>query len=119
MHEASMVRSLLTQVVEAGKPRPASSIRKVVISIGPLSGVESLLVSQSYQDQRADFGLDFCELEIEDASLEGQCLECLREFEIKDFVFICPSCNSASVQVTTGDGVFLLRLEVDELEPAA
>jgi hydrogenase nickel incorporation protein HypA/HybF len=116
MHEVSLVRSLLAQVLEAAKPLPPPLIRRVVVSTGPLSGVEPLLVAQAFQDKRTEFGLKSCELEIEESHLEGRCLDCNHDFEIVDFVFFCPKCNSTSIRVTHGDGFFLLRLEVEELD---
>jgi hydrogenase nickel incorporation protein HypA/HybF len=118
MHEASLVRSLILQVLDSAKPYPLGLVRKIFVSTGPLSGVESLLVAQSFQDQRAEFGLESCELEIEESPLEGECLGCNDDFVIVDFVFRCPRCHSTSIRVTHGDGFFLLRIEVEELDSA-
>ncbi len=51
MHEVSLVCSLLAQVIEVAKPLTTDSIHRVVVSIGPLSGVEPLLVAQAFQDK--------------------------------------------------------------------
>ncbi len=116
MHEVSLVRSLLVQVIEAAKSLPPAAIRRIVVSIGPLSGVEPLLVAQAFQFKKDEFGLESCELEIEESRLEGQCLECTHEFEIMDFVFRCPTCRSTSIRVTQGDRVLFLRLEVEAID---
>jgi hydrogenase nickel incorporation protein HypA/HybF len=116
MHEVSLVRSLLSQVLVAAEPLPPACIRKVFVSAGPLSGVEPLLVAQSFKDLRANFGLDLCELSIDEPKLEALCLQCNVSFEIVDYVFICPHCQSSSVRVTQGDDFLLLRLEVYDTE---
>ncbi len=116
MHEVSLVRSLLSQVLTAAKPVPPDLIRKVFVSVGPLSGVEPLLVKQAFDEQRAAFELDRCQLEIEETILEGMCLACNQTLEIVDFAFHCPKCDSGAIRVTQGDGFFLLRLEVEEID---
>ena len=116
MHEVSLVRSLLSQVLTAAMPVPPVLIRKVFVSVGPLTGVEPLLVEQAFYEQRAAFELDRCQLEIEETILEGMCLDCNHIFEIVDYAFHCPKCDSGAVRVTQGDGFFLLRLEVEETE---
>lgn len=114
MHEVSLVRSLLAQVVAYAEPLPPASIRKVTVASGPLSGVEPILVAQAFFHEKSLFGLDACELEIEERTLQGQCLECEHSFEIINFNFRCPRCSSTSIQVVSGDGFLLLRIEVEE-----
>jgi hydrogenase nickel incorporation protein HypA/HybF len=48
MHESSLVRALLTQIREACQPHSPIDIHEVFIAIGPLAGVEPLLVASAF-----------------------------------------------------------------------
>ncbi len=112
MHEFSVVRSLISQVLQAAEPSPASSICTVRVCCGPLSGVEPLLVRVAFDQLKADVGLNNCELRIEEQPLLARCHNCDAEFEVVGFCFHCSQCQSTSIQVVQGDQFRLDSLEV-------
>ncbi len=112
MHEFSVVRALISQIVEAAAPSPASSICSVRVSCGPLTGVEPLLVRAAFEQLKSLSGLGNCLLQIEEESLLARCHSCEAEFEVLDFHFYCSFCQSTSIQVTQGDQFRLVNLEV-------
>jgi hydrogenase nickel incorporation protein HypA/HybF len=114
MHEVSLVRSLISQAIDAAKPLLPACIRTVRVSVGPLTGVEPLLVQQAFDAHKRSSGLAECELEIDEQSLAAVCLECELAFEVVNYIFRCPSCTSGSVKITQGDEFRLLSIEVDE-----
>ncbi|MEO8272298.1 MAG: hydrogenase maturation nickel metallochaperone HypA [Aureliella sp.] len=112
MHEFSLVRALIAQVVRAADPLLASSVCAVHVCCGPLAGVESLLVRAAFEQLKPAAGLGNCQLQIEEQPLLARCQSCDTEFEVVDFRFHCPHCQSTSVQVIQGDQFRLISLEV-------
>lgn len=112
MHEYSLVRGLLAQACAAAQPLPASSIRAIFVSTGPLAGVETLLVQLAFEQLKTDWGLDQSQLVIGEEALQAVCRDCDQAFDVLDFLFKCPHCGSGSVRITQGDEFRLLRLEV-------
>lgn len=116
MHEVSLVRALLSQVRVAAGPLSPECVQRVVVSAGPLSGVEPILVHQAFDELKSEAGFAGCHLSIEEVMLEAVCRDCGHTFEVQNFSFRCPQCHSHKVRVTQGDAFRLLRLEV--VEPA-
>ncbi|MCA9159875.1 MAG: hydrogenase maturation nickel metallochaperone HypA [Planctomycetales bacterium] len=115
MHEQSLVKALCAQILVAAAPLAADKIRQVKVAIGPLSGVDPILVQSAVEQVRTGYGLTQCELQIEHVELEALCRDCHSRFTIKDFVFRCAECKSSKVQVTQGDEFQLLSVTVEEM----
>lgn len=112
MHEFSLVRGLIAQVLQAAHPCPASSVRVVRVSCGPLAGVEPLLVQSAFEQLKQAVGLGSCELCMEESPLRARCLDCAAEFAVLNFHFHCSHCQSTSIQVIQGDEFCLVSLQV-------
>ena len=118
MHEMSLVRSLLRQVNEiAAQEQAVGEVVKVHVSIGPLSGVEPLLVRSAYDQLATSAGLGQAELAIEECPLLGVCRDCGESIQIEDFDFRCSACDSVAIRVTSGDAFRLLRLTLRDRRP--
>lgn len=117
MHETSLVRSLLSQVERLRETHGGSSVTQIEVEIGPLSGVEPLLVREAF-DRIVETSLCVgAQLVVHEVPLRASCRDCLADFELKSFRFKCPECASRSVRVTHGDEFRLLNvtLETDQL----
>ncbi len=114
MHELSLVKALCAQALVAAAPVAAEQIRQIRVAIGPLSGVDPMLVQSAVEQVRIDYGLAQCELQIEQVGLHALCRDCQVSFTIENFVFRCAACGSSKVQVTQGDEFQLLSVTVEE-----
>lgn len=114
MHELSLVKALCAQIIVAAAPVAAEQIRQVKVAIGPLSGVDPVLVQSAVEQVRTEFGLVQCELQIEQVDLQALCRECQVSFTVENFVFRCTACGSSKVQVTRGDEFQLMSVTVEE-----
>lgn len=125
MHEYSLVRALLSHVRAAvvfSEAPPVANRRlvlSVTVSCGPLSGVEPLLVQQAFEVLKQDASNTVCDftraqLAIEEKKLTAECTQCSKEFEVQDFVFRCPICESSSIRVTGGEEFRLLQVEIGD-----
>ena len=117
MHELSLVRSLIRQV-ESILDEEGGQAVEIEVAIGPLSGVEPLLVQSAFQQLAPDTQLADAVLCIEQTQLLACCRDCPCEFEIHGFLFECPACQSRRVDVTSGDAFRLISVSVKDDLPA-
>lgn len=111
MHESSLVRTLLEQVQQICRERRVRTLRSIRISIGSFSGVEPVLVRSTFEDLQSDYFPPPVELQIDTVSLTAECPACKRNFEVVNFRFICPQCQTTDVKVVSGDELRLVSLE--------
>lgn len=119
MHESSLVRALLTQVREACQPHSPIDVDEVVIAIGPLAGVEPLLVASAFNLLTRDTDLEHARLVIQWTPLRLVCHSCGSEHESDEIGFVCQSCASPRTQVIAGDGMILRHIILREPQEAA
>ncbi len=115
MHEYSIVQSLIRQA-EAIIACETGKATEIHVSIGPLSGVEPLLVESAFEHLAAASQLSDAVLRIEETELQARCRDCNDEFVIRSFVFECPHCDSRQIDVTGGDDFRLVSITVEEPE---
>jgi hydrogenase nickel incorporation protein HypA/HybF len=102
MHEQSLVRSLLRQVVDIRRQNAGEQVTEVRVQLGPLSGVEPFLLTSAFDQLATEFDLAGSNLVIDEVTLFARCKSCDHEFEVDGFVFRCPKCNG-NVKITRGD----------------
>ena len=119
MHESSLVRALVAQVREACQPYSSMDIEQVVVAIGPLAGVEPLLVASAFELLTRDTDLEHARLVIQQVPLRLACQSCGGEHESDEITFVCPSCASRRTQVIAGDGMILRHILLREPEEAS
>lgn len=110
MHEESLVRSLLKQVESIAADHDATRIDAIEVEIGPLSGVEPLLVESAFERVSQAAGFENTNLQINIVPLTEECLACATSFESGDPVFCCPACSSNNVRITRGDQFRLMNV---------
>jgi hydrogenase nickel incorporation protein HypA/HybF len=113
MHETSFVEALLEQVERVCADEGASSVEEVHVQLGPLSGVESVLVVAAFEWLKQGTSAADAQLVIENVPLEAVCSQCGATSEIHDFRFCCADCGHDDVQVVRGDEFQLVSVLVD------
>lgn len=112
MHEMSICQALMDQVERIAAEQNASRVDSIVLSIGPLSGVEPVLLSRAYEVARLQTVAENADLEIETGPIVVECRDCGASGEAQVNRLLCPSCGSWQVNLVQGDELLLLRLEV-------
>jgi hydrogenase nickel incorporation protein HypA/HybF len=108
MHERSVASNLLHIVLEnakiSGKQKEVELIR---IVIGEFTMIhDELLVSAFYQLSKST-AAENAKIEIIHSPLRGKCQDCKREFDLNKESFKCPYCKSSSIQIISGDELFI------------
>ena len=116
MHEESLMRSLLRQVEELSQQHHASAVEEIEVEVGPLSGVEPLLLQDAFERLRDEFSWPKAELSVLQVGLDVVCKSCESESQLQDFRFVCHQCGSTSLQILGGDAFRLLnvRMQIDD-----
>ncbi len=117
MHEVSLVRALLQQVERICKLHEGAAIEQIDVEIGPLSGVEPLLVSEAFQVVASSTPCAKAALVIHEVPLKARCQDCGRESIVADFNFSCGICGSHALRITQGDEFRLLSVTLQTHEP--
>lgn len=113
MHEQSLVRNLLKQVAEICCQHAAQRVSEVRVELGPLSGVEPLLLASAFELLKPDTPAANAKLVIDEVRLLAECETCHNQFEIGDYVFRCPTCDG-NVKIICGDEFFLVSVSFPE-----
>jgi hydrogenase nickel incorporation protein HypA/HybF len=118
MHEVSLVRLLLDQVAAVSAEHGGAQVEEFLIEIGPLSGVEPLLVRSAYEHLTTGSADPRARLVIKEVPLEGVCENCNRTLIVERFRFVCPQCGSSNVRIIRGDECRLASVTIHEPESA-
>lgn len=116
MHERSLIHALLRQVDSIRCQHDAVSVTEVRVEVGPLSGVEPLLLATAFEQLAPRNNAAGAKLFIDEVRLLAKCNSCNREFEVEDFVFLCPMCGGG-VRVVRGDELQLVSVSLQSREP--
>lgn len=119
MHEVSLAGGIL-KLVEDTLSREAAPLRlrRVVIEVGALAGVELRALDFALQSLRPGTVLDGSEIAIETAPGQAWCLPCGDNVPIASRLDACPRCGSFQLQPNGGTELKLRELLVDDFEPA-
>lgn len=113
MHEESLVRSLIRQVGLIAVEYHATEITEIEVEIGPLSGVEPLLVKSAFERVAASTECRSAKLSIHHVGLEATCQNCGEEFEMQQLRFCCPCCEAERISITRGEEFRLLNVTLE------
>lgn len=113
MHELAITQSMLDLVIEQARHAEAKKVEKIYLIIGELSG---------YVEESVQFYFDFFSKGTiaEGATLcfnmvpaTARCRNCGKVFKVKEFEWVCPECNQAGLEITTGNELRVESIEVD------
>jgi hydrogenase nickel incorporation protein HypA/HybF len=112
MHEVGIMESALDAVRREAAAHGATSVTRIVLRIGAISGVEPDALRFAFEAVSPDTLAAGARLEIETIPARAHCGACQREFVIEQgFIFTCPNCGAFSGDVRSGRELELARLE--------
>ena len=113
MHELSVCLSLMEQVEQIARENGASSVTRIILRVGPLSGVESELLRHAYPMATAGTVAANAELVMESADVVVRCGQCHSETTVVPNKLVCGACGDYRTQVISGDELTLMSVELD------
>lgn len=112
MHELSVCLALLEEVQRVAAENDASEVTRIVVTIGPLSGVEPDLLRNAYPLAVTGTIAEKAELEIEPADIVVRCSECGAESAATPNRLLCGECGDYKTNLVSGDEMILARVEL-------
>ena len=113
MHEFAITQSILDIVLDEAKAAQANKITKVNLIIGELSGVVSDSVQFYFDFLKKDNAAGEATLDFKLVPAQLKCRDCLTDFNPRDSLWICPNCQSASMEIISGRDCYIESIEVE------
>lgn len=113
MHERSIAQAIFRQLTRTAGEYPGMRVVSCEVEIGPLSGVEPLLLEVAFETLIRELGHEIA-LEVRSVPLRGQCRTCQANVDLEALRFQCPICGSSGIDVISGDQVELAHVTVAE-----
>lgn len=106
----SIVKTVLHEMDKGGFPRVLS----VTVRIGALTDIVPDSLEFGFDAIKRDTALHDTKLIMEQVPIKAICSGCQHEFEVEEFAFRCPACESHDVHMTRGNELDIACIEVDE-----
>jgi len=113
MHEMSIAQSLITILEEEMEKHGVRSLKSVRLHIGQMSAIVPDALSFCFQVITEGTALEGARLDMEMIPLRGFCRDCGKEFEIKEYAFVCPECASTKIEAISGQDLSIVEMEVE------
>ncbi len=113
MHEYSVVQALLKQVEDIAKENEAQKVSKIVVKIGVMSGIEAHLLEIAFNTFKEKTICDNAKFVMNIQPLIITCRDCNKESQLEKIHYCCQKCQSTNVEVTDGEDMFLMSLEME------
>lgn len=113
MHELSICQALMEQVERVAAEQRARRVVSVTLRIGPLAGVEPMLLESAFPLASAGTIAADSRLIIEQAEVRVQCLECGAESQAQSTRLLCGACGNWRVRVLSGEELLLASVQLE------
>jgi len=113
VHELAITQNILNIALDEAKAAQADKITKINLVIGELSGVVSDCVQFYFDFLRKDSPAEEAALDFKLVPAQLQCRHCLTSFNPQDSIWICPNCQSSSIEVVGGRDCYVESIEVE------
>lgn len=118
VHETSLVRALLGQVLALASERQAVAVDAVRVRVGELSGVEPTLLTSAWDAAVRATRAHGARLTIVATPLAARCTDCGERFAPIGFRFVCPRCGGPRAAVEQGEELILESVDLRVAEEA-
>src|SRR5271165_3202846 len=115
MHEYSLVQGLFDEVAAQAAARGATAVRKVMVGLGELAGVDPELFKTAFMTFRPASPHPEAELSIRWVEASWVCAQCAAPFA-RGAVLRCSTCGAPG-KLAAGDELILERMEMEVPEP--
>ena len=116
MHELSLCEDLMDQVLTIAKAHHAEKVVRIIVRIGPLSGIEPLLLESALSISRAGTLAEDAEFLTEVLPIRVLCNSCGVESEAVVNNLVCGSCGGYNTKLLSGDELILARVELENAD---
>jgi hydrogenase nickel incorporation protein HypA/HybF len=116
MHELSVCQGMLHQVDVIAAEHAPCRVTRIIVRIGPLSGVEPALLAQAFPLASAGTVASDAELQIENLPVRVHCETCGEESDAAANRLLCGFCGDWHTRLVSGDELLLASVELENEE---
>ena len=113
MHELSIARSIVDLASDQARGAEAQRVVSIRLSLGLLSGVVRESLEFCFPVACEGTLCEGAQLEIETEPAKASCSSCKRDFDLEEFILVCPHCGMYPVELTSGGELQVVSLEVE------
>lgn len=114
MHELSICQSIIDQVTRVAEQHHGSSVDKIYLQVGPLSGVEPELLRSAFPLARVNSVASHAELIVHTLPVTVVCSSCGAMTQTTANRLLCGSCGDWQTRLVSGDELLLERVELHQ-----
>jgi len=116
VHELSLCQDLLDQVTAIAKTHHAEKVVRIIVRIGPLSGVEANLLECAFSISCVGTLAEAAELLLEAQPVRVMCNACALESDATVNNLVCRHCGGYCTRLLSGDELILARVELEGVD---
>ncbi len=116
MHELGIAQNILEIVQQSVPEDQAAAVRWVRIRVGKLSGVVPDSLDFCFNVIISGTPMKKASLAIEQVPTISRCRDCMQQFQIEDYAFLCPACKSTNLDLISGKNLEVVEIELAEEE---
>ena len=113
MHEMSIAQSVIDIIKEEMQKNNVTILKSARLHIGQMSAIVPDSLAFCFEVITTGTELEGAKLIMDIIPLKGYCRSCDSEFEIKDYAFFCPSCESTEIETIGGQDLSIVEMEVE------
>ena len=113
MHELAITQSMLDLVLEQAEKAEAKSVGKINLVIGEMTGVVDRAVQFYFNFLSKGTAAEGASLAFKVVPTTARCRSCHKEFELGEFDWTCPHCQSNNIEIVGGKELFVESIEVE------
>jgi hydrogenase nickel incorporation protein HypA/HybF len=114
VHELAIAESIVQNVLAACERNGYRRVSAVGLRIGVLTDVVPDALEFGFRAITRDTSLRNTVLEIEHVSVQGTCRTCKFEFQVEEFVFVCPRCEGRDISMSQGNELDIAYLDIED-----
>ncbi len=112
MHEVGLMQSAIALAVEQTETQGLSTIHKISLNVGELSGVVPEALEFAFEFVSVGTPAEGAQLTLKTVSTLCYCCHCRREFHPMSWIYKCPYCHRLSSDIREGKDLELVSLEI-------
>ena len=113
MHEMSLCENIVQIVEQAAQKQGFTKVNGVHLEIGKLAGVEIAAMEFGFEAVGRNTILAGATLTMVQPPGLAWCMDCRKSVEVDERFSACPDCGGYQLQVTGGDQLRVVELEVE------
>jgi len=113
MHELAITQSMLDLVLKQAEEAEAEKVEKINLVLGEMTGVVGRCVQFYFDFLSKDTPAEGAALNFKVIPTTARCRDCAKEFELGEFDWTCPHCQSNNIEIIGGKELFVESIEVE------